>query len=334
MVEPRRRGPGVGSCVPDRPDARRPGTYVHCHGHARGEDRGHARREAEPCLTHHPCRRAGVHGAHDRRAPHGPRPGRGCSRRGSSVSERDPRRSSDRRFDYADFGPPIRVSGGIRARNQRGEIARTWWSRRFVDALEDYYGSDASRLARGRSYARAGQVIAIELSPGVVSASVQGSRPEPYAVRITVKELDDGAWSNVETAMAARAVFLARLLAGEMPDEIEEAFEAAKVRLFPARRGDLVTSCTCPDTANPCKHIAAVYYLLAESFDENPFLIFEWRGSPRGRLIAELGALRPSTSTGAARRPGPLKARAAAPGLDRRSVNGFWDGGSWPEVPI
>jgi uncharacterized Zn finger protein len=250
------------------------------------------------------------------------------------VSERDPRRSSDRRFDYADFGPPIRVSGGIRARNQRGEIARTWWSRRFVDALEDYYGSDASRLARGRSYARAGQVIAIELSPGVVSASVQGSRPEPYAVRITVKELDDGAWSNVETAMAARAVFLARLLAGEMPDEIEEAFEAAKVRLFPARRGDLVTSCTCPDTANPCKHIAAVYYLLAESFDENPFLIFEWRGRPRGRLIAELRALRPSTSTGAARRPGPLKARAAAPGLDRRSVNGFWDGGSWPEVPI
>ena len=94
--------------------------------------------------------------------------------------------------------------------------------------------------------------------------------------------------------MAARAVFLARLLAGEMPDEIEEAFDAAKVRLFPARRGDLVTSCSCPDTANPCKHIAAVYYLLAESFDENPFLIFEWRGRPRARLIAELRALRPS----------------------------------------
>ena len=120
-------------------------------------------------------------------------------------------------------------------------------------------------------------------------ASVQGSRSEPYAVRITVKELDDAAWANVETAMAARALFLARLLAGEMPDEIEEAFDAAKVRLFPARRGDLVTSCTCPDTANPCKHIAAVYYLLAESFDENPFLIFEWRGRPRARLSPSCG---------------------------------------------
>jgi uncharacterized Zn finger protein len=251
------------------------------------------------------------------------------------MSERDRRRGLDRRIDYADFGPPIRVPGGIRARSQRGEMARTWWSRRFVDALEQYYGSDASRLARGRAYARAGQVIEIELSPGVVSASVQGSRPKPYVVRIAVRELDDAAWGKVETAMAARAVFLARLLAAEMPDEIEEAFDAAKVRLFPARRGDLVTSCSCPDTANPCKHIAAVYYLLAESFDENPFLIFEWRGRPRERLIADLRALRPSASTvDPARRQRLIETGAAAPGLDPRSTVGFWDGGSWSEVPI
>jgi uncharacterized Zn finger protein len=223
----------------------------------------------------------------------------------------------------------------MRARSQRGEIARTWWSRRFVEALEQYYGSDASRLARGRTYARAGQVIDIELSAGVVTASVQGSRPKPYAVRIAVRELDDVAWRKAETAMAARAVFLARLLAGEMPDEIEEAFDAAKVRLFPARRGDLVTSCSCPDTANPCKHIAAVYYLLAESFDEDPFLIFEWRGRPRERLISELRALRPSASRadGAPRKP-RVDATATPLGFDRTSTVGFWHGGSWSEVPI
>src|SRR5207249_280263 len=79
--------------------------------------------------------------------------------------------------------------------------------------------------------------------------------------------LSDAQWARAEAAMASRAVFLARLLAGEMPDEIEEAFEAAGIGLFPARRGDLTTACTCPDTANPCKHSAAVYYLLAESFD-------------------------------------------------------------------
>ncbi len=250
------------------------------------------------------------------------------------MSDRDRRPGFDRPFDYSEFGPPIRVSGGIRARSQRGEIARTWWSRRFVDALERYYGSDASRLARGRTYARAGQVIEIELSPGVVSASVQGSRPKPYAVRIAVRELDDAAWRKAETAMAARAVFLARLLAGEMPDEIEEAFEAAKVRLFPARRGDLVTSCSCPDTANPCKHIAAVYYLLAESFDENPFLIFEWRGRPRERLIAELRALRPSASRVDAAGRQPRFEPGTPAGLDQRSVAGFWGGGGWAEVPI
>lgn len=251
------------------------------------------------------------------------------------MTERDRPRRSDRQFDYADVRPPIPVSGGIRARSQRGDIARTWWSRRFLEALERYYGSDASRLARGRTYARAGQVIRIDLSPGIVEAPVQGSRPKPYAVRITVRQLDDAAWAKAETAMAARAVFLARLLAGEMPDEIEDAFDSAKVQLFPARRGDLETSCTCPDTANPCKHIAAAYYLLAESFDENPFLIFEWRGRPRRRLIAELRSLRPSAAgVDAAGRRRRLEPEMAATGLDRRSVAGFWHGGGWAEVPI
>src|SRR4029079_10930765 len=183
------------------------------------------------------------------------------------------------------------------------DIGTTWWSQRFVDALESYYGTSASRLARGRSYARAGQVVRLGLEPGRVEAIVQGSRPEPYTVRIGVRVLGDTDWARVEAAMAARAVFLARLLAGEMPDEIEEAFEAADVRLFPARRGDLVTACTCPDTANPCKHSAAVFYLLAESFDADPFRIFAWRGRPREQLIADLRALRPGSGRGAGASP-------------------------------
>jgi uncharacterized Zn finger protein len=257
--------------------------------------------------------------------------------------DRRTRWRAERRFGYVDYQPPIRVAGGLRARSQRGDIAKTWWSRRFLDALESYYGSEASRLARGRAYARAGQVIGIELSPGTVEASVQGSRPKPYAVRITDRELDDVQWTRAETAMAARAVFLARLLAGEMPDEIEEAFDAAKVGLFPARRGDLKTTCTCPDAANPCKHIAAVFYLLAESFDENPFLIFEWRGRPRERLVAELRALRPSSRAGSAlgaetadrARRRALEAGASAGAADWRLLGGFWDGGpGWAEVPI
>ena len=246
-------------------------------------------------------------------------------------------------WDVYDHPPPIPVADGIRAKSRRGDIGATWWSRRFVAALESYYGTSASRLARGRSYARAGQVVRIGLEPGRVEAIVQGSRPEPYTVRIGVRVLGNTDWASVEAAMAARAVFLARLLAGEMPDEIEEAFDAAEVRLFPARRGDLVTACTCPDTANPCKHSAAVYYLLAESFDADPFRIFAWRGRPREQLIADLRALRPASGRGGGRavakaRVGPA-ARVGPPGgrgpSEPETLERFWDGsGTWREVAI
>jgi uncharacterized Zn finger protein len=85
--------------------------------------------------------------------------------------------------------------------------------------------------------------------------------------------------------MASQAIFAAKLLSGEMPQNIEEAFAEAKVSLFPTSEQDLDTECSCPDWANPCKHIAAVYYLLAERFDEDPFLIFKLRGEPRKRLF-------------------------------------------------
>jgi uncharacterized Zn finger protein len=111
-------------------------------------------------------------------------------------------------------------------------------------------------------------------------------------VSISVTVLDDADWTRVEKATASRAVFLARLLAGEMPREIEDAFAATGLSLFPATSRDLDTECSCPDWENPCKHIAAVYYLLAEAFDRDPFLIFAWRGRPRAVLLAELRALR------------------------------------------
>ena len=92
--------------------------------------------------------------------------------------------------------------------------------------------------------------------------------------------------------MAAQALPLAQLLAGEMPRDIEELFAACKVALFPRRTRELTARCTCPDWENPCKHIAAVYYLLAERFDDDPFLIFAWRGRSQDELLERLRALR------------------------------------------
>jgi uncharacterized Zn finger protein len=177
---------------------------------------------------------------------------------------------------------------GIKARSRRGAIGETWWSRRFIDLLESF--ELGGRLARGKRYARTGQVLSLELGPGLVAASVQGSRSRPYQVTISVATLTDAEWDRVTRAMAAKAVWLAKLLAGDMPMDIDEVFAGCSLSLFPPSADSLMTACSCPDWSNPCKHIAATYYLLAESFDDNPWLIFAWRGRGKDALLAALRA--------------------------------------------
>ena len=144
------------------------------------------------------------------------------------------------------------------------------------------------RLARGRNYARRGQVIGFEISCGYVTAQVQGSRPKPYRVQIQVTPLTTAQWRKVEQALAAQALFRARLLAGEMPPEIEEVFAGCGTPLFPRSARDLDMSCSCPDWGVPCKHLAAVCYVLAEAFDLDPFGILAWRGRGREDLLAAM----------------------------------------------
>jgi uncharacterized Zn finger protein len=181
---------------------------------------------------------------------------------------------------------PIPVEGGIRARSKRGSIGEQWWSRRFIDVLESLGMS--GRLQRGRRYARAGQVLDLEISPGYVTARVQGSRATPYKVRIQVLPLTTGQWQRVEQALAGQALFRARLLAGEMPAEIEDVFTQCGTPLFPRSARDLDMRCSCPDWEVPCKHLAAVCYVLAEQFDDDPFGMLAWRGRGRDALLASL----------------------------------------------
>lgn len=186
------------------------------------------------------------------------------------------------------YPPPSRPrpADGIKARSRTGAIGSTWWSQRFITVLESF--DMGARLTRGRRYARAGQVLDLTVTAGEVHARVQGSRAAPYQVTIRVLRLSDKDWARVEDTLAARAVFLAKLLAGEMPEDIEDAFTDCRLHLFPASGADLTTDCTCPDWANPCKHIAATYYVLAEAFDDDPFLILTWRGRTKAELLARL----------------------------------------------
>ncbi|GAC1651341.1 MAG: hypothetical protein NVS4B8_26210 [Herpetosiphon sp.] len=196
--------------------------------------------------------------------------------------------------DWYEHRKPRAVKDGIKAKNVHGSFGSSWWARRWIGVLEQM--GMGSRLQRGRTYARKGQVVAIDIATGRVNAKVQGSSPRPYKVRIEMPVLSEEQWEQAADRMAEQAIFAAKLLAGEMPQEIEEAFTAADLSLFPQRSRDLVTDCSCPDYANPCKHIAAVYYLLGERFDEDPFLIFQLRGRTREQIIAALRARRASAS--------------------------------------
>ncbi|MBI4786250.1 MAG: SWIM zinc finger family protein [Chloroflexi bacterium] len=184
---------------------------------------------------------------------------------------------------------PRRPADGIKAQSGR-QFGKTWWASKWLAALERLM--DSGRLSRGRSYARSGQVLNLDIKPGRVDSRVQGSRPSPYKVQIEIKPLSDKDWERVADAMAEQAIFAAKLLAGEMPQNIEEAFAAVKVNLFPTSKGDLKTECSCPDWSNPCKHIAAVYYLLGEQFDADPFLLFRLRGKSKDDVMAMLRARR------------------------------------------
>jgi uncharacterized Zn finger protein len=199
---------------------------------------------------------------------------------------------------------PLAADGGIKARSKRGAIGEQWWSRRFIDVLESF--GMTGRLQRGRRYARSGQVLELEISSGYVTARVQGSRPAPYKVRIQVLPLTTGQWQRVEQVLAGQALFRAKLLAGEMPAEIEEVFADCGTPLFPRSMHDLDLRCSCPDWGVPCKHLAAVCYVLAERFDDDPFRMLAWRGRGRDALLAS------------------LRARGSEPPAQAECLSGFW----------
>jgi uncharacterized Zn finger protein len=220
---------------------------------------------------------------------------------------------------------PIDVEDGIKAKSQRGKFVKNWWADRWIAALKRLM--DSGRLSRGRSYARQGQVLDIKIDASEVSSRVQGSRRTPYWVNIYLKPLSDQQWDAVFDALSEQAIFAAQLLNGEMPPDVEKVFDAVHVPLFPKTSGDLETDCTCPDWANPCKHVAAVYYLLGERFDEDPFLLFELRGRGKDEVAAALRERRAQGLEALGEAPAPYVPGAVesveAPALEDR-LDDFW----------
>jgi uncharacterized Zn finger protein len=192
----------------------------------------------------------------------------------------------DQYYPYYAPTKPKEVKGGIKAQSKKGSFGETWWARRWLDVLESFQIGE--RLNRGKSYARKGQVLSIDITPGVIMAKVQGSRATPYRVTIKMNTLPAEARKKIASAMADNLLVAAKLQGGELPESIEDIFSRAGAPLFPLRYKDLSLECSCPDWSNPCKHGAAVCFLLAEEFDRDPFLLLTLRGLERGELLSFL----------------------------------------------
>jgi uncharacterized Zn finger protein len=173
---------------------------------------------------------------------------------------------------------------------QLGLGQQPWWVEQWMELINSYRYK--KRLERAWDYARSGNVLSIRFEGRRVHARVQGTEAEPYKVKLWLDTLTDEDWGFVLEALGQKARWSAQLLAGVMPQDIERAFAASGKRLFPFKLQEVRSECSCPDKANPCKHISAVYFLMGDRFSEDPFVLFQLRGRSRGQLLADLAVQR------------------------------------------
>jgi uncharacterized Zn finger protein len=194
-------------------------------------------------------------------------------------------------------------SHGLKVR----KLGATWWGQRWIEGLERFSREYLNRLGRGRTYARAGRVHDLRFASGEVRARVTGSSSTPYQVVLRLEPFEATIWETAIQAMSTRASFAAELLAGRMPENIDAIFRAHKCSLFPRSSQDLQTDCSCLDWANPCKHVAAVHYVLGEALDKDPFLLFELRGRSKTHVLRSLSRLRSGLGANTVEEPAPAE---------------------------
>ena len=211
----------------------------------------------------------------------------------------------------------------VSSRPMTRPISATWWGHRWIAALEHTSRDVVARLGRGRAYARDGHVHDLNIKPGVVTALVSDDELENYSVTLKLDVFDAKTWNQIIMNMHQQAIFVAQLLNGEMPKEINTLFRASGKSLFPINSHDIDSDCGCEDWANPCKHVAATHYVLGEALDTDPFLLFELRGRTKEQVLAALSHLR---SAGNALPEKKLAEHISSVALDDLSVSNFEQG--------
>lgn len=161
-------------------------------------------------------------------------------------------------------------------------ITKNWWGKAWCENLEQYADYE-SRLDRGKRYVRTGAVIDLKIQKGKVTARVQGTRKTPYKVEIRISPLSEEKCQNIIQRCGKKLENVEKLMTGNFPEEMQELFQG-KDGLFPSPR-EISFSCSCPDWALMCKHVAAALYGVGVRLDEQPLLFFELRGIDVGRFI-------------------------------------------------
>ncbi len=164
-------------------------------------------------------------------------------------------------------------------------LATTWWGKAWNKNLE-LYADYANRIGRGRSYVRHRAVLDLQIHPGKVIGLVMGSRSTPYQVSITIQPIAKKRWLEIKEQCKGKLDSIRKLLAGELPKELDLLFTQKGKGLFPSPK-EIHLSCSCPDWAVMCKHVAAVLYGIGARLDENPSLFFVLRNVDIQDLISE-----------------------------------------------
>ncbi len=181
---------------------------------------------------------------------------------------------------------PVNKNKGIKVNTPRGEIGKKWWSKRFIETLKKFGWSN--RLDRGKRYARSGQVLDIDIKKGGINARVQGSMSRPYKVDIHYPASDEQSWEKIIEEIKKNPEISASILNGVIPPDMENIFKKADSELFTENKKNIKMNCSCPDYAVPCKHIAAVFYVLADNFDNDPFLLLQLKGKSRSEIMDKI----------------------------------------------
>lgn len=205
---------------------------------------------------------------------------------------------------------------------EQGQISREWWVQGWLDLLNSYRFK--KRLERARDYARQGNVLSLEFQGPKVVATVRGREQPEYDVSLWLDPFSDEQWDYVIDTLSQQAIFSAKLLAGEMPHNIQEVFTANGLSLFPFTLSEIHSRCSCPDKANPCKHIGAVYYILGDRFEEDPFVLFQLRGRSKDQILETLRQLRSAAGEASEAEIPTAEAQIPTPSVTPLKIDQFW----------